>query len=139
MQLADRLYIFCPDYPNGIEFCLQEISENIAKLIGGLKPNCFLSSREKEVDWNEEINGERSNISKVGSTKSQLINVNGDSYTATTIVVDRNTFENLVRQIQNPTIEKHTKYKMFDVSRQDKNLNNKNKEKVNNYIKQKRF
>ena len=55
MELANRLYVFCPDAEEGIEFIIQEIPEAVQKFSGSLREGQFLTSGYKPIKWDEKV------------------------------------------------------------------------------------
>ena len=113
MKLADNVFVFCPGSKKGIMFYDQSPSGAEAILMGSLRDWKFFSSGEKVVEWDETINGEKkSEINDVCVTNRVKVNVVGDSYTATTVLVPDYVFESLLEQIRKPNM--YVCYKVLD-------------------------
>ena len=136
MELADRLYVFCPDFENGIEFILQDIPPSLAHLIGTLGNGKFLTSGYKSVEWDEKINGNLSSKTIVGHNHATLARVREGEYGAKTIVLDKQAFVALLMQMKNPKTHTYNNYKLFEIPRiTTKDKNKDTFEKIKNNIK----
>lgn len=111
-EFANEIYIFCPGMNKGILFYDQS-PKSITESIEKNEPHNgkFLSSGEKLVEWNEKINGHKSNIIPQEEGKATVVNIERlvskktepygggiDSYAAVTIIVDTNTFLSILIQ-----------------------------------------
>lgn len=130
-ELADRLYVFCPDAEEGIEFVVQELPEAAVKMTNSLRNGQFLTSRYKPIKWDPSINGDISSKEQIGYSYSQLARVYEGEYGAKTIVVDKATFLSLLSQMKNPKTHSYNGYKLFElpvISRKDTNKDSFKKE-----------
>ena len=129
MELADQVYVFCPEYGKGIMFYDQSPTGIISEMTGTLPDSKFWSSGEKVVEWNDNINGVKDNEVPVNKHTSLLvecksINVpDGDSYTVSTIMVSKENFMKILSQTEKPTMESSGRYKIIDFN--SKIFNNK--------------
>jgi hypothetical protein len=133
MELANRLYVFCPDAEEGIEFIIQEIPEAVQKFSGSLREGQFLTSGYKPIKWDEKVNGDISGKKTIGYSHDERVRMYDDGYKASTIIVDKFTFASLLMQIKNPTTHSYNGYKLFELPRQNKNNNNINKVDLKKY------
>lgn len=119
-KLADVVYVFCPGYDKGIMFYTQSLSRDGIKIVESLSEGKLLSSGEKIVEWNNEINGIRDNNVPVNSQTSFLVNSqmvrvhDSDSHGAITIIVSYNNFVKILGQIEKPVINQDENYKLID-------------------------
>ena len=114
-ELADRLYVFCPDAEEGIEFVIQELPEAVVKMSNALKNGQFLTSRYRPVKWDPSINGDIQDKERVGYTHSELARVYEGEYGAKTIIVDKATFVSLLSQLKSPKTHSYNGYKLFEL------------------------
>lgn len=130
-ELADRLYVFCPDAEEGIEFVVQELPEAVVKMTNSLRNGQFLTSRYRPIKWDPSINGDISSKEQIGYSHSQLAKVYEGEYGAKTIIVDKATFISLLAQMKNPKTHSYNGYKLFElpvISRKDTNKDSFKKE-----------
>ena len=120
MELADRLYIFCPDAEEGIEFIIQEIPDSVQKFSGSLREGQFLTSGYKPVKWDEKVNGDILQKKTLGYSHDESVRMYDGGYKASTIIVDKETFVKLLLQIKNPKTHSYNGYKLFELPRQNK-------------------
>ena len=120
-ELANRLYVFCPESEKGLEFIIQEIPLSVSKFAGSLPENEFLSSGVKPVKWDEKVNGDISQRSQIGSKNTQPITLVDGSYVADTVIVDKETFSSLLMQIKNPKNHSYNNYLHFTFNNKTNN------------------
>ena len=133
MELANRLYVFCPGVEQGLEFIIQELPGSIQRMTGTLPPGKFLSSGVKPITWDEKINGDLRSKESIGTQYSEEVLFRDGSFKADTIVIDRDTFLSLLQQLKNPIKHDYNGYLVFDIGR------NKNDKVANNTLKDNKF
>ena len=120
-QLADQVFVFCPNMEIGIMFYDQSPAGPIAKLVGSLPKGKYWSSGEDAATWKEELNGKRNNQLVVDNETSllverKIIKVNGGaSFKVSTIMVSEDNFNDLISQIDNPTYASQQNYESYKV------------------------
>ena len=126
-QLANRMYIFCPKYAEkGIEIILQELPKSLEKFAGSLPDYCILSSKITAADWKHKVNGEHFVIEQnIGAKHVERIKTprNGD-FTATTIIVSDETFENIFEQIKEDKKHSYNNYTILNLKNVAEDISN---------------
>ena len=132
MNLADRVYVFCLEEDVGIMFYDQTPRGAVAELFGTLPEGVFLSSGEEVVKWDENVNGNKPDkVDKIMDCGSIIVKTRGEEYKATTFLVSKEIFVDIVKQIRGPHMVDY--YKRLDMLRlfrnNDLNFNNPKKVK----------
>lgn len=124
-ELADEVYIFCPEINTGVMFYNNSPSGAIADFAGTLPVGKFWYGTYKKVEWNNEVNGIKDNNLPVSNDVSLITNIqkktgrttNGSSgsYNAVTIMVSYDTFLDVVTQLKNPTNDRDNRHYVLDL------------------------
>ncbi len=110
-DLADIVYVFCPELDRGILFYDQSPKGAVAKFAGSLPAGQFFSSGFREAEWDNSINGERRQDVFPNQLISFVTNVdlyptiNGYSNSITTVMVSLDTFKKVVKQLRENKVE----------------------------------
>lgn len=121
MDLANQIYVFCPDIEKGFMFYDQSPSGAVTEMTESLPDGKFWSSGEKIVEWDDEFNGKRAENIGVNNHISVIVNAeklrlhdDGKDLNVITIIVSHNNFLKLLYQIDNPVMESQQQYKVLD-------------------------